>query len=880
MTRGLQPRTDILGRTAELTMIQTALTAGTRIITIVGAPGAGKTRLARAVLAARGEGAAWFCDLTAATDRHTVLAALADTLGISLPSDAALSSAERLGKSLAGLGAALVILDNVEHVCGIVSELVGSWLDAAPLATFLSTSREPLRLVGERRIEIGSLPVEDASMLYVRSAQAIRASYAPDAAERSRVLELVARLDCLPLAIELAAARVSVLPPEKMLNVLAASRLEVLRAGERDRAARHSSVRAAIDASWALLSGAEAQALAAFSWFELGFDVEAAAAVLDTSSLSASAVLESLVERSLVRSGDAARFALYQSVRDYGVTRLRESGAHDVVASRAASHYVARGEALARAMRTRGAAAAQASLGVERTNFLQVIRWGRGSDRKLAARAALALAPALQQQGPAELYLHVLQEACAAAAGSDDATHAAALVARGIAERESGRMDEARAILERACELARAAGADSVESEGLCALAILLQWTGMPSEAVEACEQAHAAAERAHDTSALARACCRRAWLAIMNEEMSTGERWAARGLDAAIASDDAWALGTSLRWLGYVAWDRGDLVDTRERYTRSLEAFRAAGDLRGESLSLDAMALLEMEDGNHGDALANLDRALALERRGGTTATLVHVGLSIGLVHAIAGREEEAAAQLREIAEAGSRAGLFRLASIARAIRAACLAQLDRTAAAVAELASAVADDRVRDDREVDALLSVTRGVIDAASARAALRKNDRAAAVASVAAARRAATSSGGGSARWVLRVLTRALAAPELAQLASSSRTLTVGPDARWFTVDGLRVELARSGPPRRILLALAERARAHPGSATGPEDAIGIGWPDERILPHAARMRLHTTIRRLRELGLEGLLVTREDGYLIDGGVTVEVAGGAG
>ncbi len=295
--------TALVGRERELADAM-ALLRDQRLLTLVGPPGTGKTRLALQLAAEVADDFqhVWWVALDQIHDAQLVESTIAQTIGAR--------------DDLAGYlrnRRALLLLDNVEQVLDCAPRLA-ELVSAASNLKLVATSREPLRLTLEQLYLVPPLPEGDAMVLFDERARAVR----PDFAANGAVAEICRRLDGLPLAIELAAARVKILPPEALLARLE-QRLPLLAGGARDTPERQQTLRAAIAWSYDLLDQQEQQKLARLSVFAGGWTLEAAEAVcecdLDT--------LASLVDKSLVRERDG-RFSMLETIREFARERLIE----------------------------------------------------------------------------------------------------------------------------------------------------------------------------------------------------------------------------------------------------------------------------------------------------------------------------------------------------------------------------------------------------------------------------------------------------------------------------------------------------------------------------------------------------------------------------
>lgn len=313
--------TSLVGRDAELAAIAAQLGAD-RLVTLLGPGGAGKTTLATET--ARRHTGSVIVELAPAAPGE-VWAAIAGAVGrsIRLPesSNLPVSATERVREALAGRRL-LVVLDNCEHVSREAAEAAVALLGMSPGARVLATSREPLGVAGEAFVDLGPLPSADAEELFARRTRAARGS-APTPKEHDTVARIVRRLDGLPLAIELAAARTRTLTLGE-IDAGLDDRFALLSAGPRLSSDRHRTLRALIDWSWDTLTNAERTALRAAAVFPDGIGTTDAARVAGAFGIPADA-FDALVDRSLLTRRDG-RFRMLETVRAYGLDRLRAAG--------------------------------------------------------------------------------------------------------------------------------------------------------------------------------------------------------------------------------------------------------------------------------------------------------------------------------------------------------------------------------------------------------------------------------------------------------------------------------------------------------------------------------------------------------------------------
>ncbi|MGW0804195.1 AfsR/SARP family transcriptional regulator [Nonomuraea sp. NPDC002799] len=324
------PLTDLIGRDAQLDEVRGSL-AGSRLVTLTGPGGVGKTRLAleaaRPLLDAEPfPDGVWLVELAGAVD---VAEAVAAVLGVRDDDPAPLTS------RLAGLLTAkrvLLVLDNCEHLVEQAATLVSALLRAAPGLRVLATSQEPLGVTGEHVRVVPPLPEPDAVRLFTT-----RANVPPGPA----VATICRRLDGIPLALELAATRVRAFGVEELADRLD-DRFRLLNAGPRDAPARQRTLRAMIDWSWELLTGDERAVLRRLAVHADGCTLEAAEEVCAEPGVDVLDTLARLVDRSLVvRVPGLSRYRLLESVTAYCVERLREAGEDDLIRERHARYYTA-----------------------------------------------------------------------------------------------------------------------------------------------------------------------------------------------------------------------------------------------------------------------------------------------------------------------------------------------------------------------------------------------------------------------------------------------------------------------------------------------------------------------------------------------------------
>jgi predicted ATPase/class 3 adenylate cyclase/Tfp pilus assembly protein PilF len=627
-------RDSFVGREAELRALADAFEAGARLVTVVGPGGTGKTRLARRYAAAwLGEwpGGVYFCDLSEAHDLSGVQLAVALALGVPLVKG---DASAQLGHAIAGRGRCLVILDNFEQVQAHAHATVGTWLDMTRDARFVVTSRERLHLAGEVVAELDPLPPgDDAIALFAARARAQQPHFAVDEGNLAAVSEIVRLLDGLPLAIELAAARVRVLSPAQILARMQ-DRFALL-TGARGVAARQATLKAAIDWSWDLLAPWERSALAQCSVFDGGFTLEAAEAVVGLNDWpDAPNVLDAvqaLVDKSLLRAWhpNAARrldiaepfFGMYLSIHEYAAQKLLAFGDRLVADTqqRHASYFAGFGsDAAIDALLRDGGANRRRTLALELDNLVSACRRAIGRHQAdLAASCFLAAWAVLEAQGPYGLASELgLQVAALDGLGP----HRAALVHSALAQALRSQGDIARSEGVLACALTLAQAADDRRALAIASRewAVARHRDGRIEEAQRGFDTALAVHEALNDRAQLG---ALRANFA--NLQMELGHMAAAQdSYHEAIALHrevgNRAAEGIAIGNLGTLHHELGRLDEAHAAYDEALRIHRKTGSLLQEAITLCNLGVLVAQRGDPGGAAAHYRDALTIHRETG----------------------------------------------------------------------------------------------------------------------------------------------------------------------------------------------------------------------------------------------------------------------
>ncbi len=413
------PANRLIGRREELNEIARRLAVReTRLLTLTGTGGTGKTRVAlqaAAELSEHFDGGAHFVSLAAIHDPSLVLPTVAKSLGVR--EQVGQTIAELLGDHL-GQQATLLVLDNFEQVIEAASD-VGSLLGASPTLSLLVTSREPLRIGGEQCFAVPALVDDDALALFVERARAADDHFELNDANATDVGAICRLLDGVPLAIELAAARVGVLTTQGLLGRLDRS-LELLTSGRRDADVRQQTMRSTIAWSYDLLSESEQRTLARLSVFAAGFTAEEAETICQAGIDDVAALVEqSLLRRDSVGDGEPG-FRYLRVIREYAVERLESSREADAVRRRHALAFLELAREADSALRGEDAAEWLTRVESRHDEFRAALGWARNGDGDLLLALALALGAFWQVHGHLAEASAWFEEALAHAVRSSD----------------------------------------------------------------------------------------------------------------------------------------------------------------------------------------------------------------------------------------------------------------------------------------------------------------------------------------------------------------------------------------------------------------------------------------------------------------------------
>ena len=591
-------RTPLVGRNREIAEVgELVCRSGAAVVTLVGPGGVGKTRLALAVAGAVEreftEGAVWV-GLGGTNDPALAVPTIAQAIG-----NEADSTASRGDLSL------LVVLDDVDGVVAAAGE-IARFLDDAPRMRVLATSRQPLRLSGERQYPVDPLPLVEAEELFRTRAAAVR----PEVRADEAAAEICRRLDGLPLAIELAAARVNVLSPAEIARRLD-RRLALLTAGPADAPLRQRTLRSTIEWSYDLLSEPEQTAfarLAVFTSWSLDAAEEVAGVEFET--------LAALVEKSLVQER-CGRFAMLETVREYARDLLAERGESREVARRHAEYFVELAEASERTLILDTTSAASERVRAEHDNIRVALAWALEAGE---TEPGLRLASALvfywfhrDYLAEGERWLSTL---LAAEGVVSDAVRARALSAAATLAGVRGDGDRAIPLSEEGVALARRGGDAATLGRALLAQAHGLSERGEDAAARDAVEEALPLLREPGNDFAENRALQLLAGLAQRAGDFDRARellgnalaQWRERGAEFGIA--------TTLHSLGDVELDAGRLAEAQAAYADGLRAARRQEARRVMCYCLAGLAAAAAADADHRRAATLWNAVQLLEDR------------------------------------------------------------------------------------------------------------------------------------------------------------------------------------------------------------------------------------------------------------------------
>jgi predicted ATPase len=646
-TNLVAPLTSFVGRKDEMGEVVDLLTES-RLVTLFGPAGSGKTRLAievaRSLLPGFSDGA-WFVDLAAVRSPDQIPSAIAASLGLASIADKAI---EDVLVDYLRDRSTLLVMDNCEHISTPVAARTEFLLQNVQTLVILATSRERLGVSGEVLLEVSPLPYPqpddpassefEAVRLFTDRAHAANPHLDFDASSET-VAEIVRRLDGIPLAIELAAARARNVSLEDMRELLS-DRFALLTAPTRDDLGRHQTLQTAVDWSYRLLSEDKQVLFRRLSVFRGGFGIDSAAAVTGYYPLDEQdtlGLLNELVDRSLVgvapTPAQHTRFSLLETLREYGQTMLDSSEAPELRTAHAA-YFCRFAEEAAAHMRGGDHTEALRTLAQDHDNIRKALRWASTTDTETMVRMAIAMSPYWDNVGPRA---------------------------------------EGHEWLRRAIDLSTDLGPD-------LQVKVLLEASEMFSSAHASlprgfAERALEIAEEAGDEMGEARALRALCWALGLDEQPEEAIRYGVEALQIFQRLDAPWEEAFCMERMGQVAYH--DPKWAIDKLRLALRLFREVGDRTREALVLSKLSdRIAQSGGDLEAARGYAEQAIAISDEVGDTSEGAHARLEYGKILRRAGEPEQAIEVLEVALDRLSRTGDHRCS--VRTLTALGLAQVE----------------------------------------------------------------------------------------------------------------------------------------------------------------------------------------------------------
>ncbi|MEO8609594.1 MAG: tetratricopeptide repeat protein [Chloroflexota bacterium] len=626
------PVTRFIGRAAELTALRELLHTS-RLLTMTGPPGTGKTRLAlqvaSEVLPIFKDGV-FFVSLAPVHDPTLVLNSIAEALDVTESGKLTLRDALKQFLSSKHL---LLVLDNFEHLLP-ASSLVSELLGAAPSLSIIVTSREILHLYGEYEFSVPPLQLPDLKMptppdairnyeavqLFVQQAQAVEAKFVLDADNAAAVAAICVHLDGLPLAIELAAARAKIYAPPTLL-VRLGSRLQALTDGPRDFPARQKTLRDTLAWSYDLLELDEKMLFARFGVFAGGWTLEDASAVCgDLATLDVPTGMESLLNKSLLGrekgSADEPRFMMLETMREYALEKLAEGGESDHMTERHARYFLALSEEAAATFSTANEGVWLTRLDFHHDDLRAAFRWSlmadESSETSFRFISNLARFLALKNHSSeARAWLSEALRLPGAGAGTKACADALQWVGEiGIIQCDySG----AQALFEKALLIYRESGDQRNTATSLISLGEVAMETGDYEIGAAYFQQGFTIMHEFGDLRGSARALTELGYGALRMGDFDRAQSFLEQGLERYQAVDDRFGTSQAYNGLGEIALRKGELDEANRVLEASLDIRRAINQKWGMAVSLGSIAWVAMMQQDYSRAIDILSESLAL---------------------------------------------------------------------------------------------------------------------------------------------------------------------------------------------------------------------------------------------------------------------------
>ncbi|MBI5534060.1 MAG: tetratricopeptide repeat protein [Deltaproteobacteria bacterium] len=873
-----------VGRDRELAQVRAAWDSGARLITAWGPGGSGKSCLIRhfAAWLASAKAPIAVRDLSDARDTSDLRRKAAEVLPGSGPKKRSSKPARKANPT-----SAILLVDGLDRIGRDGGELIREWLDAQLPLRVLATSREALWLPEEQRVEVGPLGLAEGCELLMREARDACGARAEEWLHEPALERIVDGVDALPLSLEIVAAQLALLSPKELESRLS-QQLDM--APVRAPHPGHESLRAVVDESWSALSASEQMALMRLSVCSTTMAVEMAEQLLQSDARDRPLrVIESLRRRAMLRLDDqqqgGTRLRLYSAVRLFAGQALAETDGWDRVHEAFAKATLWQMERAAADARTRADANAMARLRSEEANGQSAYAWYRGRAPEEAGRVALALQEIYRVHGPFPAQIDLLTEAIAGLPASGSfALGTQLLVARAELLRLCGHAAEAAADLSVVIAAPETDVPGKVEAQRL--LGTVQRMRGELSEALDskrkALQMARQARLRSHEARCLGDLGTIHAALGQLHE----AARHHRAALDLHRRVGDLAAEGVELSNLGVATHRLGHMQQAREIHEQAVAIHRKVGNRRSEAGDLCHLAFVLHQMGKLAEADPCFESALRVCMELGDRQLAAVVKTWWGDLLTEMGRETQSAVLLQEALgfhEAAEDARLQAIAHLhlAHAYRAAgrLTDAVDELHAAISAAPPAQAPVLALSHAYLARLLEGSPRIeLAATHRREALSLLGQVPSPLTVLAVSLLAGQDQEGKlpmslaeASGLSSDVRRALAWTVRAQ--PDARTLVVGGGCQWVALGKTRVELGRRKSLRLIVACLVEERLQHPGKGLPCHRLTEAGWPGEKMSVEAAQKRVYTAMWTLRKEGLERIVTTTQDGYLIDPSVEV-------
>ena len=615
-------RDRFIGHHEQLEQIAEWFAKGRRLITLTGVSGLGKTRLALrfgGLHLDRFEGGVWFCDLSEAKTLSDIISQVGYAL--SIPLTTGRSDDELLNQIGAQLGEranTLPILDNLEQVIDPAARAIERWLSATGSLCVLATSQERLRLSAETVSAVRSLSVEEGVELFCARARSLRSDFEVTVGQRELLEQIMAALDCMPLAIELAAAQIRHMSVEALAHQLQ-QRLDLLSDTiSSEHPARHQTLRAAIEWSWNLLSGHEKDALRQASVFRGGFSLDAAEAVIEPTDDDAPWVLdllESLQDKSLLlietQQSEQLRFSIYETVRLFAHEALTQADPKGDCEGRHADYFAQEAVRYSAGLYGPEGATLRREL-IDNLKNLDALCSSARATPTQRAEARYAQLILRKLTGPLSARRELLEAVGDELAALEPGLRGKLLRARAEYEAELGELNRATKTLEEALNYAQSADDLKLEGQILGSLGLLHRRSAEVDRARSAFSNALNCARRSGDSRTLSATLNNLAALEHDQARFARAEELFIEAMELCISQQHELAAATSQLNLGTINLERGLLDRARAFYAQALATFEQNQDQSYTAIIEALLGLVELDQGQTREAKNKLDRAAA----------------------------------------------------------------------------------------------------------------------------------------------------------------------------------------------------------------------------------------------------------------------------